>query len=264
MDWIKKYPIIDIAVALIFTLFIPALFSGEDNVISGAMIQSGWCTKGNDSCLVQHYSYIISGILILAIVLQFIICRPKLKIKLGKEDLYYLPKSLDELNHECVGISILNNDKTADITDCWVSINKISAIKENKVRQKITTIHNLIGSPLSWNEHAEEKITLRAKQEEKLNIAIGYEFAVGLLLYNKIPQLSEGYYYDKKIDDGSTRLILEIELELHGNLKDKQISKKSSWRIEFVSQTRPAKIAQAYYGKTFSNINLQKITIQKI
>lgn len=67
-SFIRKYPGIDIGTALIIIL-IPIMLL-KDNMISDAMIQSGWCAIGDSICLLKHYGYIIFAILLLCIFIQ--------------------------------------------------------------------------------------------------------------------------------------------------------------------------------------------------
>ena len=72
-EFVEKYPLISIAVAVITTFVIPNLLSGQGSMISGAIIQLGWCAQGNYVCILCNYFYITLVIFFIAVVSQSII-----------------------------------------------------------------------------------------------------------------------------------------------------------------------------------------------
>jgi len=66
-----KYPIVDIGIAITIATM-PFFFGGEDTMISGAMVQAGWCTRGDDICLLSRYGLIIALILLISIIAQIV------------------------------------------------------------------------------------------------------------------------------------------------------------------------------------------------
>ena len=73
MKLLKNYRLTSIAVALISLVVIQTAITGEDTVVSGAIIQAGWCTQGDYICLLKVYVSFSLIIIFVAFLLDLLI-----------------------------------------------------------------------------------------------------------------------------------------------------------------------------------------------
>jgi large-conductance mechanosensitive channel len=138
-NFIKNYPLIDIAVVIIIAM-IPFLIAGEDSVISAAMIQAGWCGYNDPICLLRHYVYIAIIILAVGIVLQIIfnkIFQSKLRKKLFTVRMTkrQFEKELDEFINppEEESGAMIPPKSLLDTTRYWRTLRRIKTELESKI-----------------------------------------------------------------------------------------------------------------------------------
>ncbi len=136
MNLVKKYPIISIALSIISVLIIQSAIA-EKSLISGAMIQLGWCKQGDDICLFKHYFYISIAILLLSVVIQFVETRTVHGFNVKKR----LSAKYDGMETTYDEIYI-ENDSNDDWTNCTIDLKEIKGM-------------DIESQPLYWDKDSE-------------------------------------------------------------------------------------------------------------
>jgi len=70
MKTIGNFPCTSIALAIITLITIPLVLGNTDNVLSGAIIQAGWCVKNDSICLVRINVFISIIVLVTGFILD--------------------------------------------------------------------------------------------------------------------------------------------------------------------------------------------------
>lgn len=150
MKTLVNFRLTSIAIAIITLIAIPTAIAGSDSVISGALIQSGYCGQNDYVCLFRIYSEISIAIIIICFLLDLVINK-LMKIKKAKhhndeskastvlsvqslDDKKAKPKTLNrviahvEYDDNKVYVLIENKECKIDVTCSNITVYKVNSL----------------------------------------------------------------------------------------------------------------------------------------
>lgn len=205
-----NFRLTSLAVAIITLITIPTAIAGSDSVISGAIIQAGWCGQGNYICLIRIYIAVSISIIVLCFLLDLGINKWFINKEQRKKE--YGNKKKQNSTAISVIIEILSSPRTND-NRVILTIQKKSKYLVHSCHAKITRIRykpfqkleyediQTTNKKLKWDSVDSEDglITLRNKEDLELawakDVKSFDENRFGFSYIIEEPQsLSEGYY----------------------------------------------------------------------
>lgn len=144
MPILKKYQIFfSLSSVSLASVLLTAIFSGEDTLLSKALVEWGLCGNGSAGCLIERYLEIFFLLVALAAIIQIVHDYYFKKNWFEKEKEFFFVKDWSVPNHgqsKEVGISIYNADETEE-KDIFPKISIVGEVEvfeyKNGVPEKI-------------------------------------------------------------------------------------------------------------------------------